>query len=231
MKNLRGTYVHRGDVLRRRRKVRAVFLMAGLVAAGDLAVRNIQPGALNAENVDGLNAGASLDAPPARRFVRSEMRVAGAQIERLNRILNYARRYDITSELSAAIYDAARAEGIDPALAFPLVRLESRFDERATSPVGAVGLTQLMLGTARGYVRDISRAELYDRHVNLRIGFRYLHDLIREYDGSVPLALLVYNRGPSAVSASREQGLDPSNGYDRIVLKGYKGKGVIPVGH
>jgi soluble lytic murein transglycosylase-like protein len=117
-------------------------------------------------------------------------------------------------------------EGIDPGLAFPLVRLESEFNEHARSPVGAIGLTQLMLPTARGYVRHVTREQLYDRELNLRIGFHYLRDLIREH-GSVHLALLVYNRGPGAVIASREMGLDPSNGYDRIILKGYKGKGVV----
>ena len=64
-------------------------------------------------------------------------------------------------------------------------------------------------------------------NTNLRIGFRYLRTLVREYKGNVQLALLVYNRGPVAVQASREQGLDPSNGYERIVMKGYKGRGVI----
>ena len=41
------------------------------------------------------------------------------------------------------------------------------------------------------------------------------------------MALLVYNRGPAAVGISKELGLDPSNGYDRILLKGYRGRGVI----
>ena len=43
----------------------------------------------------------------------------------------------------------------------------------------------------------------------------------------VQMALLVYNRGPDAVALDRELGIDPSNGYDRIVLKGYHGKGVV----
>jgi soluble lytic murein transglycosylase-like protein len=225
MKDLRGTYVHRGDAERRRRKVRTALLLAGLVAAADLFVRNWQPSVASAEDLDAQASGVMASAVEGR-VVRSEMRVAGAQIERLNRILNFARRYNIASDLSASIYDAALAEGIDPALAFPLVRLESRFNERATSPVGAIGLTQLMLPTARHYAPGVTRDGLYNRELNLRVGFRYLRDLIGEYD-TVQTALLVYNRGPAAVIASRELGLDPSNGYDRIVLKGYKGKGVL----
>ena len=46
-------------------------------------------------------------------------------------------------------------------------------------------------------------------------------------DRHVQLALLVYNRGPQAVQHSRAQGLDPSNGYERVVMKGYTGRGVI----
>jgi soluble lytic murein transglycosylase-like protein len=104
--------------------------------------------------------------------------------------------------------------------------VESQFKETALSPVGAVGLTQLMVATARGYIPGVTREDLYDRDTNLTIGFRYLRDLIRTYK-DVQLALLVYNRGGVAVKLDRELGINPSNGYDRIVLKGYRGKGVL----
>jgi soluble lytic murein transglycosylase-like protein len=84
-----------------------------------------------------------------------------------------------------------------------------------------------MLPTARFFQKGITRDELYTRDTNLRIGFRYLRTLVREYKGNVQLALLVYNRGPQAVQNSRDQGLDPSNGYERVVMKGYKGRGVV----
>jgi len=93
--------------------------------------------------------------------------------------------------------------------------------------VGAIGLTQLMHPTARYFQKGVTRDDLYDRDTNLRIGFRYLRTLIREYKGNVQLALLVYNRGPVAVENARERGIDPSNGYERIVMKGYKGTGVV----
>ena len=41
------------------------------------------------------------------------------------------------------------------------------------------------------------------------------------------LALLVYNRGPVAVEKARAEGDNPSNGYDRILTKGYRGKGTV----
>ena len=61
----------------------------------------------------------------------------------------------------------------------------------------------------------------------LRIGFRYLRGLVTEYHGDMKTALLVYNRGPVAVAKSRAEGNSPSNGYDRILTKGYKGRGVV----
>ena len=131
------------------------------------------------------------------------------------------------ADLATSIYDISLAEGIEPELGFRLVRVESEFNERATSPVGAVGLTQLMLPTARYFQKGITREQLYDRDTNLRIGFRYLRTLVRENKGNVRLALLVYNRGPVAVQAAQEQGLDPSNGYERVVLGDYRGRGTM----
>lgn len=158
---------------------------------------------------------------------RSELDLANAQLDRWHKIFGYSSTYRVAADLATSIYDISLAEGIEPDLAFRLVRVESEFNERATSPVGAVGLTQLMLPTARFFQKDITRDALYNRDVNLRIGFRYLRTLVREYKGNVQLALLVYNRGPAAVESSQQQGLDPSNGYERVVMKGYKGRGVI----
>ena len=158
---------------------------------------------------------------------RGELDLANAQLDRWHKIFNFSSQYRVGADLATSIYDISLAEGIEPELGFRLVRVESEFNERATSPVGAIGLTQLMLPTARYFQKGLTREGLYDRETNLRIGFRYLRTLVREYKGDVQLALLVYNRGPAAVEKSREQGLDPSNGYERVVMKGYKGKGVI----
>lgn len=158
---------------------------------------------------------------------RGELGAAHMQLERWNKIYNFSTRYRISADLAASIYDIALREGIEPELGFRLVRVESEFKERAKSPVGAIGLTQLMPATAKYFVKDASREALYDRDTNLKVGFRYLRTLIREYEGNVKLALLVYNRGPQAVETLRDLGLDPSNGYERIVMKGYTGKGTV----
>ena len=222
MKDLRGTYVHRGDRERRRRRIRAGFMFAGLLAAAILAARNWEPDEARAAALGNGTSVAALHHDGV-----SDQRLGFAELKRQHHIYGYARRYKISEELAEAIYEAAIAERIDPALAFPLVRLESQFKPRALSSVGAIGLTQLMLPTARFYKPDVTREELYERDLNLRIGFRYLRDVIKSYKGNVALALLAYNRGPTKVNQDRELGIDPSNGYDRIVLRGYKGKGVL----
>ena len=205
------------------------MLLVGLVASVGLLAKDRGPKEANAEPSSfTLSLGSE-----ARRLqaeleaAKGELNLANAQLQRWNTVFSYSSRFRIPADLAGSIYDVALAEGIEPELAFRLVKLESDFKEGATSPVGAVGLTQVMLPTARYFQKGITRDELYRRDVNLRIGFRYLRTLVREYKGNVRLALLVYNRGPTAVSASREMGIDPSNGYDRILMKGYKGSGVV----
>jgi soluble lytic murein transglycosylase-like protein len=149
-----------------------------------------------------------------------------AQVDRANRIIEFSGRYGITADLAATIFDVALAERVDPELAFRLVRLESQFNPRATSPVGAVGLAQLMPSTAVQFEPGVTRQALYDPQTNLRIGFRYLRRLIGLYGGDVRLALLAYNLGEDLVDQARREGRDPFAGYNRILLKAYQGTGI-----
>src|SRR5690606_16221910 len=129
-------------------------------------------------------------------------------------------RYDISRDLAEDIYDAAVEADIDPAIAYGLVKTESNFDHRAVSHVGARGLTQLMPRTARWLMPGITNEDLFDRQINLRLGFHYLRDLIDQYDGNIRLALLAYNRGPGTVDRVLARGGDPNNGYADMVLSG-----------
>src|SRR6476660_8484280 len=63
----------------------------------------------------------------------------------------YSTAYGIPADLAGAIFDHAITEGIDPALAFRLVKVESNFRPNARSRAKAIGYTQLKLGTARHY--------------------------------------------------------------------------------
>jgi soluble lytic murein transglycosylase-like protein len=233
MKNLRGTYVHRGDAYRRRKRLKRTVLALSFFGAAAFVVGNRNPAAPTAEAAPINNTGFKINVATDRSLsfaldsAKGELELVRAQLERAQKIIGYSSRYHIGADLAGNIVDVASAEGIDPELAFRLVKLESDFNVRATSPVGAIGLTQLMPATARYYVKGITPEKLYDPQTNLRIGFRYLRGLVNEYDGNVKLALLVYNRGPVAVAKSRAQGDNPSNGYDRILTKGYSGTGVM----
>ncbi len=205
-------------------------------AAGTLA---IQPawrpaGAVLQRRTDASRAGAPRAEPQAAlpfglapRGLAQSADQPRESLGRWHRIYTYSTRYRIKPELATRIYDAAVVAGIEPELGFRLVRVESVFNPRAQSPVGALGLTQLMLGTARVFEPNVTRADLLDPDINLRIGFRYLRGLIREYKGDLKLALLVYNRGPTAVNRSLSMGMNPANGYESIVTRGYRGRGTL----
>jgi soluble lytic murein transglycosylase len=120
-----------------------------------------------------------------------------------------------------------------------LMREESALDPRALSPAGAVGLTQLMPTTAQEVARRagmgrIRRESLSDASTNIRLGSRYLGELLRRFDGQVALALAAYNAGPGAVSRWLDQrrGLEldefveeipveETRGYVKRVLRSY----------
>lgn len=136
-------------------------------------------------------------------------------------LVNYAvGKYGITEALASAIFDNAVAANIDPKLAYGLVKTESSFKPRATSHVGARGLTQVMPRTARWLQPGTKADQLYDQETNLRLGFKYLRQLIDKYEGDTKLALLAYNRGPGTVDKVLRQGGDPDNGYARKVMEG-----------
>ena len=133
--------------------------------------------------------------------------------------VKYRRRgFKVSPSLARQIHAAAVANRIDPKVAFGLVRTESGFKSSATSPVGAIGLTQLMPATARWMQRGVTRSDLRNPEVNLRIGFRYLRELIDKYEGDTELALTAYNRGPGTVDRVLKRGGNPDNGYAGMVL-------------
>lgn len=148
----------------------------------------------------------------------TDLELARLELARLEEVMEHSARYRIPADLSADIYDIALSEGIDPGLAFRLVRVESGFVQRAVSPVGAVGLAQLMPATAYEMDRSLTYQDLFDRKTNLRLGFRYLRYMLERYDGDLRLALLAYNRGPGTVDRVRRAGEDPANGYARAVM-------------
>lgn len=136
-----------------------------------------------------------------------------------NRLLGEYRSkgYRLTPKLAQQISEAAVEHGIEPELAFGLVRAESSFRNESTSRVGAIGLTQLMPPTAAWMEPSVTRTQLRDPETNLRIGFKYLAYPMEKYDGDEKLARLAYNRGPGTVDRALRRGRSPDNGYADFV--------------
>lgn len=98
----------------------------------------------------------------------------------------------------------ARALDADPWLMMAVARRESAFNPLAVSPAGALGLMQLMPGTARQVSRWLgqrapSRESLFDVETSIHLGGTYLATLLERYQGNRLLALAAYNAGPHRV--------------------------------
>jgi len=153
---------------------------------------------------------------------RGEVELVKLQLERTNAIMANSAKYQIPADLAEDIYDIALSEGIDPALGFQLVKVESGFRANARSQMHAFGYTQLQVPTARFYEPDVTARQLFDRETNLRIGFRFLRDLLEQFDHDMQLALVAYNRGPAKVAGILAKGGNPANGYAEAVMEGYE---------
>ena len=120
-----------------------------------------------------------------------------------------------TTDFESEIDAAATSNGIDPALLKGLVQQESGFDPNARSGAGAVGLTQLMPGTAAG----LGVTDPTDPVQSLQAGARYLRTQLDRFGGDERLALAAYNAGPGAVA--KYGGVPPyaeTQGYVNKVL-------------
>jgi soluble lytic murein transglycosylase-like protein len=113
--------------------------------------------------------------------------------------------------LDELITKIATETGLDPKLLHALVIIESAYNTRAVSPVGAMGLTQLMPGTAR----ELGVSNAFDTEQNLRAGARYLAIQIGRFS-DIRLALAAYNSGPNRVARlGRVPDINETQGYVR----------------
>jgi len=96
------------------------------------------------------------------------------------------------------------AKGVDPYLIAAIIREESQYDVKAVSRVGAIGLMQVMPSTANNVAQRVGlpavgREDLFDQETNIRIGVRYVEQLLEQYSGNIVYTIASYNAGPIAV--------------------------------
>ena len=128
------------------------------------------------------------------------------------------------------IRDASNTYKVDYELLQALIAAESGFDVGAVSPKGAIGLMQLMPGTARRYGVEGDKKlsleqKLNDPKINVRAGTRYLRDLIALFPGQLDLALASYNAGEGAVikAGNKIPNYKETQNYVKTVMQLYQG--------
>jgi|CXWL01.1.fsa_nt_gi soluble lytic murein transglycosylase-like protein len=123
-------------------------------------------------------------------------------------------------DLVARIAHFAAENELDPKLVQAVIQAESGYNRLALSNKGAMGLMQLMPGTAA----ELAVTDPYDIDQNLSAGTRYLRRLLDAF-GQTELALAAYNAGPGAVE--RHDGVPPyaeTKAYIRRILSLWHGK-------
>jgi soluble lytic murein transglycosylase-like protein len=136
----------------------------------------------NRKLADGASTYAVPDAPAVRVTRPLALGTRARQFESL--VLEHAAKQDLRPELVRAV-----------------IQVESGFNPLARSAVGAMGLMQLMPGTAA----DLGVRDPYDPEDNIRGGTAYLRRLLDRFDGNEELALAAYNAGPEAVARNGDQ--------------------------
>jgi soluble lytic murein transglycosylase-like protein len=167
------------SVLARMNALQSLFDTAGGVAPAPAAST---PGADFASTLD---AAASTPAPANATFDALPTAAATPTTSALGADVPYG----------AEITAAAQRNGLDPALLAGLIKQESGFDANARSSAGAVGLTQLMPGTAAG----LGVNNTLDPAQAIEGGAKYLKQQLDRFGGDVARALAAYNAGPGAV--------------------------------
>lgn len=153
----------------------------------------------------------------------------GAVVAELYKHRQTLPRRDALRAARALCHEAERAQ-MDPLLLLAVIGVESSFNPRAVSPVGAEGLMQLMPHTGSFLAARAnlawSQRYAFDPAINIRIGTRYLATLRDAFHGRIDWALTAYNRGPTAthVLLRHHHGLphDVRASYAAPVLQAYE---------
>lgn len=122
-------------------------------------------------------------------------------------------------DLDAIFQAASEKYGVSVSLLKAVAKAESNFNPNAVSRCGAMGIMQLMPGTAA----SLGVTEPFDPEQNIMGGAKYLSGLLDQFGGDVRLAVAAYNAGPGNVK--KYGGVPPFDETQNYVVKvlGYLG--------
>jgi len=126
-----------------------------------------------------------------------------------------------TGNYDQLIEAASKKYKINSSIIKAVIKAESGFNTTAVSRTGAMGLMQLMPGTAAA----LGVKDAFDPHENIDGGVRYLKDMLSEFGGNLELALAAYNAGPNSVK--KYGGIPPyeeTQNYVRGIMSNLKNK-------
>lgn len=126
----------------------------------------------------------------------------------MDKFKNFIRKHNpgmqksLANKITVSIFKYSKAVNIDPKLILALIAKESSFNTHAVSPVGAMGLGQLMRGTASG----LGVSNPFNPIENIKGTTKYVSQLSKKFKGNIDLTLASYNMGPGAVERSVRKG-------------------------
>ena len=173
-------------------------------------------------------------APEAERQPRPDADPSVAAIEGYLATRNTGLIREEVAVLAHTLVAEARRHRLDLALVMAVMHVESRYQNFAVSPAGAIGLMQILPSTGEELARREGipwrgKRTLLDPATNVRLGIAYLRELSDRYRGDLRAALAAYNWGPGHVDRRIQQGIELPSEYPNLVTQARAQRAIVRV--